>query len=103
MLGIEVDKRLRVFGIPPHLAKHAGIWRAHQLLANYVEAMRDVIADNIVFIDEGTFSLRAIIVDIVVEGLAKQVEAMEMVETLDVRWKTTAVLGINLDLVWSKS
>lgn len=39
VLGVEIDEGLGCVNIPPHLAQESGIWLAHQLLADDVEAV----------------------------------------------------------------
>jgi hypothetical protein len=42
-------------------------------LADYVEAVGDVVVDYVVFVYEGTFSLGAVVVYVVEEGLADEI------------------------------
>lgn len=65
--------------------------------------MRDVVLDDVIFVDEGPLALGAVVVDVVVEGLAQEIEAVEVVETFDVCGETAAVFGVDLNLVMSKT
>lgn len=70
MLGIEINKRTRILAKCPYLSQHAHINRTHELLAQDVEAVRNVKADDVVSIREGTLPKGVVVVVIVVESLA---------------------------------
>jgi len=103
VLRIEVNKRLRIFSIPPDLPKESSIRCAHQLLSDDIQAMRNVILYDIVLVDERALALGAVVVDIVVQRLADKVQAVKMVKTLDVGGESTSVLGVDLHLIWLQS
>jgi hypothetical protein len=62
-----------------------------------------VIFYNPIIIHEGTLSFGTVVIDIIEEGLSNEVEAVEMVQAFDVCWKSTTVLGTDLDLVMLES
>ena len=99
MLCIEIYKCFRVAWIPPYLTKQSSIGRAHQLLTDDIKAVRNVVTNDHVVVYEGTFALRPIVVDVVVERLPEEVETVKMVEAFDVGGEAAAVLGVDLDLV----
>lgn len=69
MLGIEVNKRIRILTKRPHLPQHAHINRTHELLAQDVKAVRNVEPDDVVIVREGSEAQGMIVVVVVVEGL----------------------------------
>lgn len=71
MLSIEIHKRLRILGIPPDLAQQSRVRRTHQLLADDVQTMRDVVLHDVVGVDEGALTPRTVVVDVVIERLAE--------------------------------
>lgn len=71
MLGIEIDKRTRVLTKCPYLSQHAHIDRTHELLAQDVEAVRNVKADDVVSVGESAGTEGVVVVVVVVEGLAE--------------------------------
>lgn len=73
MFGIEVNERIRILTKRPHLSQHAHINHAHELLAQNVEAVRNVKPDDVVLVRECTFAESVVVVIVVVEGLAQQV------------------------------
>lgn len=54
---------------------------------------------NIVVVLEGAEAEGVVVVEVVVEGFAEEVETVEMVETFDVCGEASAVFGRDLDLV----
>lgn len=103
MFRIEVNKCLGIFSIPPYLAKETSIRCAHQLLSDDVQTVRDVILYDVVLIDECTFALGAVVVNVVVQRLADEVQTVKMVKAFDVGGESTSVLGVNLHLIWLQS
>lgn len=55
--------------------------------------------DDVVVVHEGTFAFGPVVVDIVVEGLPQEVEAVQVVESFDVGGEAAAVFGVDLYLV----
>ena len=100
MLSIEIDKRLRSLRIPPDLAEQASIRGTHQLLADNIETVRDVVFHDRAIVDECSFAFGAVVVDVVVQTLTHEVQAVEMVQSFDVGGEATTIFGVDLHLVW---
>jgi hypothetical protein len=71
MLGIKIYRRTGVFPKRPYLSQHAYINRAYELLPQDIEAVRDVKLDDVVVVGEGAEAEGAVVVIVVVEGLAQ--------------------------------
>lgn len=96
MLGVEIDKRLGVwivFILIPDLAEYSNVDSAHQLLSDDVETMclrsamsvllefpakerrllTDMLLHNEVLIHKSTFAFLPVIIDVVIQALAKKI------------------------------
>lgn len=71
MLGVEVHIRFWRVTVPPYLAQHTYVDGTHELLTDDVEAVGDMVTDDVVVVLEGTFAQLVVIVIVVVEGLAE--------------------------------
>lgn len=70
---VEVDKSLRTCWIPPYLSQRSRVKCTHQLLADDIETMRDVVLDDIVVVNEGSLAESVVVVVVVVERLTNEV------------------------------
>lgn len=100
-----------------NLTKHTHIRRAHELLAQCVHAVSDVVSDHMVIVKKG--SLFSIMVVLVVppqrfshEALqlsgyrsiaivAVTHKAMKMIQSFDVRRESSTIFLANFYLIWS--
>ncbi len=64
-----------------------------------VETVRDVIFDDCAVVDECSLAFGAVVVDVVVESLPDEIQAMEMVQAFNVRWVATSIFGVDLYLI----
>lgn len=96
VISIEINKWSRLIGERPHLPQYTDIDSAHELLAQDIEAVSDVVIENKVVVGEGAKAEVVVVGVVVVEGLAEEIEAVEVVETFDVGGITTTVLRINM-------
>ena len=64
-----------------------------------VETVRDVIFDDCAVVDECSLAFGAVIVDVVVESLPDEIQAMQMVQAFNVCWEPTAIFGVDLYLI----
>lgn len=69
------------------------------MLTDDVEAMRDMVTNDHILIYKGAFSLRTVVVDIVIERLPEEIETVKMMEAFNVGGEATTVLGVYLYLV----
>jgi hypothetical protein len=94
MFCVEIHKRFRMIDIPPHLAEQSCIRCTHQLLADDIQAMTDMVSNDVILIQECPLTLRTVVVDVIIEGLAQKVQAVEMMQPLHVRREASAIFGI---------
>jgi len=64
--------------VPPYLTEQSCIECAHQLLADDIQAMTDMVSNNMILIQECPLALRTIVIDVIIEGLAQEIQAVEM-------------------------
>ncbi len=50
-----------------------------------------MVSDDIVVVLESSLASRSVVIDIIVERLAEEVEVVELVESFDVCWEAAAV------------
>lgn len=79
MPSIEIDKGIRISlvrSLIPDLAQQTDVDCAHQLLAQDVEAVCDVLLHDVGFVFERALGLGLVVLEVVVQRLAEEVLGM---------------------------
>lgn len=61
--------------------------------------MRDMITNDRAVVNESTFAFGAVVVNIVVQALPDEIEAVEMVQAFHICGEAAAVFGVDLHLI----
>jgi len=78
MFCVEIHEGFWMIDVPPYLTEQSCIECAHQLLADDIQAMTDMVSNNMILIQECPLALRTIVIDVIIEGLAQEIQAVEM-------------------------
>jgi len=89
--SIKVREWSGTLWVEPDLAKNARVNIAHQHLSDSVKAMRYMVAQNMFLVLEGLGSEAFVPVDIEVQRLPNEIQAVQMVHPLNVHHKTTTI------------
>jgi len=81
------------------LTEDAGVNGAHELLADYVEAVADVDLHDVLLVLECALAKVFVVVVVVFQRLSQEVQTVQMMKTLDVCRIPAAILWVDLDLV----
>lgn len=99
MLRVEIDVRLRTLRIQPDLAEYADVDSAHELLSDDIQAVCGMSADDEVVVFERSLAEAMVVIVVPVERLTEEVQAVQLVQTLNVGGIASSVLLIDADLV----
>jgi hypothetical protein len=99
VLGIEVDEWLGMVGVYPELTEDANIHGAHELLPYDIEAVCDMPFDDELVVFERALAQVSVMFVIIIVCLAKEVQTVKMVKTLNVDRISATIFFVYFDEV----